>query len=182
VDPRPAERAAARRHLEALATAPRPAGGSEEARARAYCADVLSAAGLAVTEEPFSYSELPGRAATPVLGVMSGLLLAAAGHLGWRNEPVIALGVLLGGGALLGVVAQWVTRSGVLTLPWLRQQSTNLVASRGNPRIGRGRDRGAACEWSRCAVDVAVGHRSWGAFVTARYGERRAITVAGGAG
>ncbi len=135
MDPRPAERAAARRHLEALATAPRPAGGSEEARARAYCADVLSAAGLAVTEEPFSYSELPGRAATPVLGVMSGLLLAAAGHLGWRNEPVIALGVLLGGGALLGVVAQWVTRSGVLTLPWLRQQSTNLVASRGNPSV-----------------------------------------------
>ena len=130
-----ADRAAARRHLEALAAAPRPAGGREESRARAYCAQVLTTAGLAVAEEPFSYSELPGRVATPLLGVISALMLAAAGHLGWEHQPMAALATLLGGAVVLGAVASWVTRSGVLTLPWLRQQSSNLVASRGNPSI-----------------------------------------------
>jgi hypothetical protein len=130
-----ADRAAARRHLEALATAPRPAGGREEARARAYCAEVLSAAGFAVAEEPFSYSELPGRAATPLLGIVSALMLATAGYLGWRGEPGAALVTLLAGAVALGAAAAWVTRSGVLTLPWLRHQSANLVASRGNPSV-----------------------------------------------
>ena len=131
----PAERAAARRHLEALARAPRPAGGKAESAARAYCADVLTAAGLAVAEEPFSYSELPGRVATPVLGLISGALLAVTGHLGWRNEPGSALALMFGGGVILGLAARWVTRSGVLTLPWLRHESSNLVASRGNPSV-----------------------------------------------
>lgn len=135
MDAHPAERAAARAHLEALAAAPRPAGGQEEARARAYCADILSTAGLAVAEEPFSYSELPGRVATPLLGWIAGLLLAATGHLGWRNDPVGALVVLIGGAAVLGVSARWVARSGVLALPWLRRRSSNLVASRGNPSL-----------------------------------------------
>ena len=132
---RPVDRAAARRHLEALARAPRPAGGQEEARARAYCADVLSASGLAVAEEPFSYSTVPGRMATPLLGAVSGALFAAVGHLGWRNEPALALAVLVGGAATLGGVAWWITRFGVLGLPWFRAQSSNLVASRGNPSV-----------------------------------------------
>lgn len=135
MDARSADRAAARRHLEALAQAPRPAGGTEEARARAYCADVLTAAGFAVTEEPFSYSQLPGRAATPLLGAVAGGLFAAAGHLGWRGEPGLALMVMVGGVALVGIVGAWVARAGVLRLPWWRAHSTNLVASRGNPSL-----------------------------------------------
>lgn len=127
--------AAARRHLEALAGAPRPAGGAEEARARAYCADVLTAAGLAVAEEPFSYSQLPGRLATPLLGAISAMLFAAVGHAGWRNDPALALALLLGGAAVLGGGASWITRFGVLDLRWMRAQSSNLVASRGNPSV-----------------------------------------------
>ncbi len=135
MDARSADRAAARRHLEALAHAPRPAGGAEEARARAYCADVLTGAGLAVAEEPFSYSELPGRIATPVLGAIAGVLFAAAGHFGWRSEPGLALGIMVGGAVMLGIVGAWVARVGVLRLPWQRAQSSNLVASRGNPSV-----------------------------------------------
>jgi hypothetical protein len=135
VDARPADTAAARRHLEALARQPRPAGGTEEARARAYCAEVLTGAGLAVAEEPFSYSQLPGRVATPLLGAISAALFATVGHLGWRNEPGIALLLLLGGAAILGAAGWWVARFGVLDLRWLRAQSSNLVASRGNPSV-----------------------------------------------
>jgi hypothetical protein len=133
VDARPGERTSARRHLEALASTPRPAGGEAEARARAYCADVLTGAGLAVAEEPFSYSEFPGRVATPLLGAISGVLFAVVGHIGWRNEAGLALTLLLGGASILGLAAWWAARFGVLTLPWLRARSSNLVATRGNP-------------------------------------------------
>ena len=135
MDARPELRAQARRHLEALASTPRPAGGDAEARARTYCAETLTAAGLAVAEEPFSYSELPGRVATPLLGSVSAILFAAAGHLGWRDQPRLALTLLIGAAALLGVAAWWVARFGVLALPWRRTQSANLVANRGNPSI-----------------------------------------------
>lgn len=132
---RPELRAQARRHLEALAATPRPAGGDAEARARAYCADILADAGLAVAEEPFSYSQLPGRAATPLLGAVSAILFAVVGHLGWQERPQLALTLLVGGTALFGAGAWWVARFGVLALPWHRAQSTNLVASRGNPSV-----------------------------------------------
>lgn len=73
--------------------------------------------------------------ATPLLGAVSAILFAAVGHLGWRDQPRLALGLLVGGAALLGMVAWWIARFGVIALPWRRAQSTNLVASRGNPSI-----------------------------------------------
>jgi hypothetical protein len=135
VDARPAQRAPARQHLEALAATPRPAGGDDEARARAYCGEVLASAGFAVAEEPFSYSELPGRTATPVLGALSGALFAAAGHAGWRGEAGLTLVVFVGGALIVGMTAWWLARFGVLSLPWMRARSSNLVAIRGNPSL-----------------------------------------------
>jgi hypothetical protein len=135
VDARPAQRAPARQHLDVLAATPRPAGGDDEARARAYCGEVLTGAGLAVAEEPFSFSEFPGRVATPALGALSGALFAAAGHVGWRGEAGLALGLLLGGASIVGAAAWWLGRFGVLSLPWMRARSRNLVAVRGNPSL-----------------------------------------------
>jgi hypothetical protein len=96
---------------------------------------VLTDAGLAVAEEPFSYSALPGRVATPLVGALSGALFALVGHLGWASKPAPALAVLLGGAAILGLLSWWVARFGVLALPWGRARSTNLVATRGNPSL-----------------------------------------------
>jgi hypothetical protein len=71
--------------------------------------------------------------ATPLLGAISGVLFALGGHIGWRDDPGLALTLLIGGVTILGLVAWWVARFGVLSLPWLRARSSNLVATRGNP-------------------------------------------------
>jgi hypothetical protein len=127
--------ASARRHLEMIGASPRPAGGDAETRARAYCADVLRGAGFAVAEEVFSYSELPGRVATPAFGALSAILFAAVGHLGWRGEAGLALVLVIAGAAGAAIAARWLMRSGVLSLPWMRARSTNLVGIRGNPSL-----------------------------------------------
>lgn len=58
------------------------------------------------------------------------LLLAAAGHLGWRGHSVAALMLLVAGGVVILGSAWWLARSGVLDAPWWREQATNLVATR----------------------------------------------------
>lgn len=132
---RAAEVAAARRHLEAIAGAPRPAGGPAEAQARAYCGEVLSDAGFTLSEEPFAYSAFPGRVGTPLLGVAAATLFATAGHLGWNGRGGAALVVLLVGAQLAGTIGWWLGRHGVLSLPWMRATSANLTATRGTPSM-----------------------------------------------
>ncbi len=119
---------AARRHLAALAAEPRPAGGAAEARARAYAAGVLAAAGYRVREEPFTYSSAVGRYGAPVAGAASLLVLAAAALAGMRDRPAVAGATLLGALAALVAAAGWVSREGVLRLPLARRSSVNLVA------------------------------------------------------
>ncbi|HEY7878586.1 MAG TPA: M28 family peptidase [Gemmatimonadaceae bacterium] len=121
----------AREHLERLAAAPRPAGSRTEADARAWCEAALGAQGFTVSAKPFEYSAVPGRLATPVLGVAGVLLLCAAGHLGWHDKPVPAAAILLVGGACIAVLARWLARRGAQRLPWLRATAVNLVATRG---------------------------------------------------
>ncbi|HEY9449154.1 MAG TPA: M28 family peptidase [Gemmatimonadaceae bacterium] len=122
--------AAARRHLERIAAEPRPAGSRAESAARSYCAGQLRALGFEVSEEPFEYSAVPGRLGTPLCGLASILLLAAAGHLGWRGHAIAALTLLIAGGAVVLGAAWWLARRGVLELPWWRQRATNLIATR----------------------------------------------------
>jgi hypothetical protein len=122
---------AARRHLERLAAVPRPAGSPAEAAARDYCAGVLRSLGFDVSEEPCEFSTLPGRFGTPLCGGAVIVMMAAAGHLGFRGHAVGALLVLALGGAAVLVVAWWLARFGVLDLPWRRERSVNLAAVRG---------------------------------------------------
>ena len=132
-----AEVRAAKALLDTLAARPRPAGGAAEAAAREHCARLLREAGFDVREEPFEYSALPGRWATPFAGLTSGLALAAAGHLGFRLlMPRAAAGVLAAGVAVLALVALWSARGAVLDARLLRATSVNLVATRGDaPRV-----------------------------------------------
>jgi hypothetical protein len=91
---------------------------------------VLRSLGFRVSEEPFEFSGLPGRLGTPLCGVASILMIAAAGHLGWRGHALGALAVLGAGGMVVLGVAWWLARFGVLALPWRRERAINLVAER----------------------------------------------------
>jgi hypothetical protein len=122
----------AREHLERLAAHPRPAGSPAERDARDWCRTTLAAAGFAVAAEPFSYSAVPGRAATPALGVVGiaivciGARLAAAGHP-WRAAVVLAAA-----GVAAATAGAWIARVAVTRLPWGRREGINLAATRGD--------------------------------------------------
>ena len=119
-------------HLAVLAREPRPAGGDAEERARDYAASVLAGAGFTVRRERFTYSAFPGRMATPIGGAMAALAVwgAAWAALARANERA-ALVVLAAGVALLAGFASVMLGDAVLTLPLMRAQSENLVATRG---------------------------------------------------
>ena len=124
--------ATARRHLERLARAPRPAGSESEASARTYCAGVLRDLGFAVTVVPFEYSSAPGRWATSAGGAVSIGAIAAAGHLGNRGYALEALVLLVLTLLVATPLALWTARRGVLSMPLGRRTGTNLVAMRGS--------------------------------------------------
>jgi len=115
-----------------LAREPRPAGSESEARARAYCAERLRAAGFVVREEVFEYSAFPGRWGTPAGGLVALVVLVAASAAGRAGHPGVALLLLALGGAVVGAAARGLARSGVLSFPALRRSGVNLVATRGD--------------------------------------------------
>jgi hypothetical protein len=129
----PAETSAARaaETVRVLAGEPRPAGSEAEARARAYCAARLRAAGFAVREEAFGYSAFVGRWGTPLGGAIALAMVVAAGLSGRAGAPRAALAVLSLGGATIAVAAVWLARVGVLSFPAERRTGVNLVAVRG---------------------------------------------------
>jgi Zn-dependent M28 family amino/carboxypeptidase len=63
------------------------------------------------------------------------LLFVATGTLGARERPLDALALLLGGGAVLAACARWLTRYGVLDLPFGRLLGNNLASTRGTPKL-----------------------------------------------
>ncbi len=119
------------RHLAAIASAPRPAGGEAEARARRYCAEHLAAAGFSVHEAPFTYSASVGRWGMPVAGMLWVATLGVATAVGAWGHPLAALGALGAFAAALPLLARWATR-GVLRMGSERRAATNLVATRGD--------------------------------------------------
>ncbi len=125
--------ASGREHLRAIGGGPRPAGSIAEAAARAYCEEVLQAAGFAVRSEPFEYSAFPGRYATALGGLTSTLLLVVAIAAGSRGNPRLATLVLVAGGIALATAATWAARTGVLRAPLMRRHGSNLSAVRGTP-------------------------------------------------
>jgi hypothetical protein len=122
-----AERSAARAQraldlVRVFAREPRAAGGEAEARARAYCAQQLRAAGFEVSEEPFEYSAFPGRWGTPVGGIIALVLVTSASAAGRAGEASFAVLILTLGAGALGVLARWLARTGVLAFPLQRRR------------------------------------------------------------
>ncbi len=117
--------------LHELASGPRPAGSVAEERARTVCATWLTSRGYSVAEEPFGFSALPGRWGTPLMGVLSLVLLGAVIARGAGGRPLDGVLLLAGAGLVLAAAGSWVSRRGILSLPLVRCRSVNLVATRG---------------------------------------------------
>lgn len=115
-------------HLAKLAVQPRPAGSEAASGARAYCADVLHAAGFQTAEQAFEYSAFSGAWAMPIAGVaasFSGILLYLGRQMPWLI-PVAVTTLALTIGALV-----WLGADGVLAFPLMRRRGVNLQAVRG---------------------------------------------------
>lgn len=130
--------ASGRRHLAALAREPRPAGSDAEERARRHAEHALEASGFALAREPFSYSEFPGRYATPIGGAMGAVTVLAAAwigltrHAGYGAFAMLAVGLLV-----LAAFARSMLGDAVLNLPLMRRTGVNVTATRGGtaPRV-----------------------------------------------
>jgi Peptidase family M28 len=121
-------------HLARLGAVSRPAGGAAVDEARAYCAGVLRGYGFTTSERPFEYSAVTGAFGAPIGGL---LIIPFAGTLALAPRSwVTALVALLFLG-LVKVLAYYVTRDGVLRLPFARRRGINLEAVRGpeEPRV-----------------------------------------------
>ncbi|MDB4914372.1 MAG: peptidase [Gemmatimonadetes bacterium] len=125
------------RHLEALAQHARPAGSVAERHARTYASRELAALGFRVREDPFTYSEFPGRYGTPVGGGILALAVALAAGLALRANTMLGMCVLVGGSVTTALFARWMFGSAQQAMPLLRASSVNLVATRGTeePRV-----------------------------------------------
>lgn len=124
-------------HLGALARAPRPTGGNAAAEGRRYGAGVLTSLGFTVIERPFEYSAAVGELGTPAGGAAALLLVIGAAGASLGNLPLLALAVLVIGGALVTLAGRWAARRGVLDIAVRRRQGVNLEAKRtaAAPRI-----------------------------------------------
>ncbi|HEX8942244.1 MAG TPA: M28 family peptidase [Gemmatimonadaceae bacterium] len=121
-------------HLARLGAVSRPAGGAAVAESRAYCDSVLRGLGFTTSERAFEYSAVAGAYAMPLAGL---LIVPFVGALALvprsRVTAIVAVLVLVA----VNLVARWITRRGVLTLPFARRRGINLEAVRGadEPRV-----------------------------------------------
>src|SRR3989442_7000554 len=117
-------------HLARLAARGRPTGSAAIAEAREYCATVLRDAGYRVVEEPFEYSQFPGRLGTPLGGAFIVLAVTLAGAFGMRSVPGMAVGLLAGAMILVALAGAWLARRGTSDLPVMRARGVNLTCER----------------------------------------------------
>jgi peptidase M28-like protein len=118
-------------HLAALARGPRAAGSDGERAAREYATGVLHAAGFDVATETFDYSALPGRLGTPLGSALALVTVLASAWLGAEADSPGAAAITLAAGLTLLGLALWrMLGDGVLTIPFMRRRSVNVVARR----------------------------------------------------
>ncbi|MDQ3244004.1 MAG: M28 family metallopeptidase [Gemmatimonadota bacterium] len=122
--------------IASLASDGRFAGSSQEAIARSACKDELRRLGFEVSEQRFSFSELPGKWAPPLVALLFIALASLTGYMASKpGGPAVGLVGLSAGLAIIGWGAARVAAHGTAAIPWMRSSSTNLVAWRG--RVSR---------------------------------------------
>ena len=115
----------AKRLIDRIAAEPRAAGSGAEARARAYCGELLDRSGFAVTEEDFTYSAFVGRWGVPLVGLLLFAWFASVGGHA-RSNPQGAVGA-----GFLSLLVLCVLGYAIVRIAPHGDRGTNLVAVRG---------------------------------------------------
>jgi hypothetical protein len=121
--------------VQRLSRAPRLAGSPEEADARALCRNELEQAGFECVEQPFDYSQWPGRWGIPVAAAAQAGTILLVARMATHEGPIIALVV---GAALymaLLLASGDAKRRWISELPFQRAAAVNLEATRGKPSV-----------------------------------------------
>ncbi len=111
---------------------PRMTGTAGNAEVRSRIRDRFDVMGYTVQEQPFTFSELPGRFGLPIAGVMSVATAVSAMMFMGVRRPLGALVVLVVG-LVLAALPLLALEAG-LRLPWLRVKTSNLLFTRESPR------------------------------------------------
>ena len=113
-----------------LASTTRFAGSEGESKARARCRALLEEGGFVVDEQPFEYSQLPGRWGPSGVALLAAAIVWGSVNLATRHQsPWCGLVLDVVGLATLSLTAYWLTRYGVPGLNAGRSRSSNLVAT-----------------------------------------------------
>jgi hypothetical protein len=121
--------------VQRLSRAPRFAGSTEEADARALCRSELERAGFECMERQFDYSQWPGRWGIPVAAAAQAATILLVARMATHEGRIIALVV---GAALytaLLLASADAKRRWISALPFQRATAVNLEARRGNPTV-----------------------------------------------
>jgi len=125
----------ARELLQQIASQSRFTGSESEKKARQLCATLLEAQGMTVREREFVFSEFPGRYGAPLIGLLWLVTALLARHVYLRHGGAgPATAILVPGLAVSAALGKWLTRDGTARFRWMKSRSSNLIASRGQPK------------------------------------------------
>ena len=158
---------AAKELIDQFAAGPRFAGSEAENRFRDECETRLTQLGFTSRRDTFTYSQLPAKFGPLICGSLFAGGMYVSGHLASSHRaPKLGIGIALFSVALTWVVGALLLRS-TLTLPAMRAQSTNLVATRGiaEPRVWLVAHTDSKSQTIRMLVRVGSVVAAWMLFV-----------------
>ena len=121
--------------IDDLAQAPRFAGSTEEALARARCRAELERAGFSCREISFEYSQWLARLGSPLLAVATGIVVILLSWLGLAGNGLAPVAAFFTMYFIVFLMSASVRKGWVLTFPWSRAVAINLECRRGNPTV-----------------------------------------------
>ena len=155
--------------MDKFAAEPRFAGSEAEDRFRDECDSRLTRLGFSARREAFSYSQLPAKFGPLICGSLFAAGMYLSGHLASSHRaPKLGIIVALSSVALTWVIGALLLRN-TLTLPVMRAQSTNLVATRGiaEPRVWLVAHTDSKSQTIRMLIRIGSIVAAWMLFVVA---------------
>ena len=118
-----------------LSRTPRFAGSPEEAAARELCRNDLERAGLRCVEQPFEYSQWPGKWGVPASGLVQLATILLVARTAMERGALFAMIVGAAIYVALILASGDARRRWIQVLPVMRARAVNLEARRGEPKV-----------------------------------------------